>query len=194
MPADRLVAGDRRATLPAVDKATLAVLNHSERLLVAQTGRAELDGLDEDEVLALHNRIRLARNKYTGLYRRGASARVVEQGARGKARPKNQQAATKAEAFEEALSRVSRRLAALSRQSAGALRAERLATAGTRPGRPTSAQKSGATRPAPMKTPARRSVTDKPRGDLSLRSPLSAKKKATTKAATARKQARRDSR
>jgi hypothetical protein len=64
----------------------LAALNDAERLLVAQTERAEL----------------AARNKYVGQYRRGASARVVEQGARGQAVPENQRAALKAEAFEEA--------------------------------------------------------------------------------------------
>ena len=59
----------------------------------------------------------------------GASARVVDKGARGEARPKNRTAALKVEAFEDALSRVSRRLAALSRESASALRTERLEAA-----------------------------------------------------------------
>src|ERR1700746_1474410 len=104
----------------------LAVLSDAERLLVAQTEPAELAALDEDAAIEFEARIRRARNKYVGQYRRGASARVAEAGGRGKARPENTRAALKAEAFEEALSRVSRRVAVLARQSAARLRAERL--------------------------------------------------------------------
>src|SRR5215467_12383057 len=107
----------------------LAVLNDAERLLVAETGRAELAALDEDAALELEARIRRARNKYVGQYRRAASAAVAEHGGRGKARPENMRAAMKAEAFEEALSKASRRVAALARQSAAELRAERIAAA-----------------------------------------------------------------
>ena len=107
----------------------LAVLNDAERLLVAQTERAELAALDEDAAIDLEARIRRARNKYVGQYRRAASARVVEHSGRGTARPENKRAAMKAEAFEEALARVSRRVATLARQAAAALRAERLAAA-----------------------------------------------------------------
>jgi hypothetical protein len=93
------------------------------------TEREAMATLDEDGVSELHNRIRRARNKYTGQYRRGTSATVTETGARGKARPANARNAARAEVFEEALNRVSRRLAALSRQSVADLRAERLAAA-----------------------------------------------------------------
>ena len=78
----------------------LAVLNDGERLLVAQTEKAELAALDEDAALDLEARIRRARNKYVGQYRRNASARVAEHGARGTARPENLRAFMKAEAFE----------------------------------------------------------------------------------------------
>ena len=107
----------------------LAVLNDAERLLVAQTEPAELAALDEDAAIEFEGRIRRARNKYVGQYRRGASVAVGEHGGRGKARPENKRAAMKAEAFEEALARVSRRVAVLARQSAASLRAERLAAA-----------------------------------------------------------------
>ena len=66
----------------------LTVLNDGERLLVAQTEKAELAALDEDAALDLEARIRRARNKYVGQYRRNASARVAEHGARGTARPR----------------------------------------------------------------------------------------------------------
>ena len=107
--------------MPKMNASLLAALNDAERLLVAQTERAELAKLDEDAAIDLEARIRRARNKYVGQYRRGASARVVEHAARGQAAPENQLAALKAEAFEEALARVSRRVAVLARQSAAAL-------------------------------------------------------------------------
>src|SRR5215467_9856043 len=106
-----------------------AVLTESERLLVTETEAAQLAPLDEDATAELHIRIRRARNKYVGQYRRGGSSKVAEHGGRGKARPANRRAAMKAEAFEEALARVSRRLAVLASQAAAQLRAERLAAA-----------------------------------------------------------------
>jgi hypothetical protein len=167
----------------------LAALNDAERLLVAQTERAELAVLDEDAAIDLEGRIRRARNKYVGQYRRGASARVAEQGARGQAAPENQRAALKAEAFEEALSRVSRRVAALARQAAAELRAERLAAA--RAARHAHGSRAQAAPAADRKGPA---VTAGPAGDRALHSPVSKKRRASTRAAGARQQAKRDSR
>ena len=165
----------------------LAALNDTERLLVAETEPAALAPLDEDAVGDLHGRVRRARNKYSGQYRRGASAKVVEQGGRGKARPRNRQAALKAEAFEEALSRVSRRLSVLSREAAAELRAERLAAA--------RAAKQGQSPAGASAGPGKaRTVTDRPRGDRALRSPASEKNRAGTTAAGARRQAKRDAR
>jgi hypothetical protein len=166
----------------------LAVLNNAERLLVAQTERAELAALDQDAAIELEARIRRARNKYVGQYRRGASARVAEHGARGQAAPENQLAALKAEVFEEALARVSRRVAALARQSAAALRAERLAAA--------RAARSGRGPGAHEAAPAvgRPAVSAAGAGDRARHSPVSKKQRASTRAAGARQQAGRDSR
>jgi hypothetical protein len=168
----------------------LAVLNNSERLLVAQTEPAELATLDEDAAMEFHARIRRARNKYVSQYRRAASVRVAEEGGRGKARPENKTAAMKAEAFEEALSRVSRRVAVLARQSAARLRAERLEAA--------RAAKQGhgpaARTAAPAGTGPGPKVTGKPTGDRALHSPASQVRRASTRAAMARRQAKRDSR
>jgi len=168
----------------------LAVLNDAERLLVAQTERVALAALDEDAAIDLETRIRRARNKYVTQYRRNASARVAEHGARGVARPENMRAAMKAEAFEEALSRVSRRVATLARQAAAKLRAERLAAAraakqGHGPAAP--AAEPATSRPAPQ-------VTGEPSGDRALRSPRTEKQRAATLASGARSQAKRDSR
>jgi len=172
-----------------MNKSLLAVLNDAERLLVAQTGRAELAALDEDAAIELEARIRRARNKYVGQYRRAASAAVAEHGGRGKARPENTRAAMKAEAFEEALSLVSRRVAALARQSAAQLRSERLAAA--RAAQP--AQPPGARSAAPAAARKGPAVTGEPVGDRALRSPATAKRRASTRAAGARRQAKRDS-
>jgi|SRR5215813_10392117 len=173
-----------------MNKSLLAVLNDAERLLVGQTGRAELAALDEDAAIEFEARIRRARNKYVGQYRRAASAAVAEHGGRGTARPVNTRAALKAEAFEETLSRVSRRVAVLARQSAAELRAERIAAArvakqGRAPG------SRGA---APAAGRGGLTVTGAPTGDRALRSPAMAKRRASTRAAGARRQAKRDSR
>ena len=173
-----------------MNKSLLAALNDAERLLVAQTGRAELAALDEDAAIELEARIRRARNKYVGQYRRAASAAVAEHGGRGKARPENTRAAMKAEAFEEALSLVSRRVAALARQSAAQLRSERLAAA--RAAQP--AQPLGERSAAPAAARKGPAVTGEPVGDRALRSPATAKRRASTRAAGARRQAKRDSR
>jgi hypothetical protein len=168
----------------------LAVLNDAERLLVAETEPAVLNQLDEDAVGELHARVRRARNKYIGQHRRAASARVAEQGGRGKAQPKNQRAALKAEAFEEALARVSRRFGVLAAQAAAELKAERIAAArAAKQGQAPTARK-----PAAGSTTTRRSVTKEPAGDRALRSPATEKNRASTRAVGDRRQAKRDSR
>jgi hypothetical protein len=173
-----------------MNKSLLAVLNDAERLLVGQTERAELAALDEDAAIELEDRIRRARNKYVGQYRRAAATAVTEHGGRGKARPENTRAAMRAEAFEEALSRVSRRVAVLARQSAAQLRAERLAAA--KAARQGQAPDGHAAAPATVRRgPA---PTGQPTGDRALRSPALAKRRASTRAAGARRQAKRDSR
>jgi len=104
-----------------MDRATLATLSLPERQLVEQTQVAALAGLDEDETAELLIRVRRTRTKYTKLYRRQASAQVSSDAARGAASAKNRRTRDKAEVFEDALARVSRRLAALARQQADEL-------------------------------------------------------------------------
>jgi hypothetical protein len=193
-----------------MDASLLAVLNDAERLMVAETDRDNLTALDEDAAIELETRIRRARNKYVGQYRRAASAKVAELGGRGRARPENTRARTKAEAFEEALSRVSRRVAVLARQSAAQLRRERLAAAravqqGRGPG-----QRSA--RSISDRAISDRAISDRARTDQAildqagaaagaedaaaraLRSPRTEKQRAGTLAMGARRQAKRDSR
>jgi hypothetical protein len=168
-----------------VNKGMLAVLNDSERLLVLETEKAALAALDEDGLAALHDRIRRARNKYTGQYRRGGAAKVGAKGGRGKASQQNQRARDKAEVFEDALARVSTALAAAARRSAADLKAERLATARAGSGSaPASSGRGSAAKAAPA-APAKRTRSD---------ASAVAKKNASTLATGARRQAKRDSR
>jgi hypothetical protein len=172
-----------------MEASLLAVLNDAERSLAAETDPAELAALDEDAAIELETRIRRARDKYVSQYRRTASARVAEHGGRGQAAAENARAARKAEVFERALARASRRVAVLARQAAAKLRQERLeaARAGRRNTEPGERQAG----PKPRrKGPA---ITGEPTGDRAQRSPASEKERAGIQAKNARWQARRDS-
>ena len=175
-----------------MDAATRAVLNEAETLLIEETSREALAALDEDAAIELETRIRRARGKYVSQYRRAASARVAEHGGRGRARPENARAAQKAEAFERALSRVSRRVAVLSAQSAAELRAERLALARDAKQR----DWPGAGEMVPGQRGPGSGAATVPAGrtgDRALRNPASVRDRAGTLATGARQQAKRDS-
>jgi hypothetical protein len=170
-----------------MNKALLASLSQADRLLVSETEPAALAELDEDAASALHVRVLRARNKAVGVYRRGAAQKVSAKGGRGKANPTNTLARTRAEAFEEALGRVSARLAVLARQAARELKEERLAAA--------AAAKVGAHARTPARKGAKgRTVAPKRVGDRTLRSPARERNRAGTQGANARWQSKRDSR
>lgn len=107
----------------------LWVLKQSEQDLLREIEPDRMGALDEDALLALHKRIRRARNKHVTNYRRKASRDVEGVGGRGAARPLGSKSRLRAEAFEEALSRVSARLAEVAHEEAEKLKAERLARA-----------------------------------------------------------------
>ncbi len=104
----------------------LWVLKESERDLMREIEPERMRQRDEDELLALHRRVRRARNKHVTTYRRKAARTVEAEGSRGAARPKGAKARHRAEAFEEALARVSERLAEVAHEQAEQLKAERL--------------------------------------------------------------------
>ena len=110
-------------------KATVTSLTEKERALIAETQPARLRGLDEDDLVELHTRVRRARDKFVKLHRRETAAQVIDAGARGVVNAGPRRSASKAEIFEDALARVSTSLAKAARESAGALRDERLAAA-----------------------------------------------------------------
>lgn len=178
----------------------------ADRLLVAETDAAAIAGLDEDELLALHQRVRRARTKYLGQYRREASARVPRQGGRGKARPRNLRNLERAELFEDVLARVSKAVAAMAKQAAAELKAERLAAARAAKASGGAAKKSTTAKTTAKRTTASRSPrasgvaragsspANAKSGDRSAVSPRTTKQRATVKASGARRQARKDSR
>ena len=163
---------------------TMTSLTAPQADLVRETESARLAELTEDELIELHQRVRQARNKHVGLYRRQASARVAIKGARGAARPANRLNSDRAEVFELALARVSARLGVVARAAATELKAERLAAArevkaGTGPGAVASTS-SAASVPS-----AKRRAT-KTAGGL--------KRDASSQSQGARRQARKDAR
>jgi hypothetical protein len=105
------------------------VLKESELSLVRELEPDRLAELDEDGLLALHKRVRKARNKHVTKYRRDAAERVADAGGRGAAAPKSDKARLRASVFEEALSRVSAQLARVAHDEAEALKEERLTRA-----------------------------------------------------------------
>ncbi len=170
-----------------MDNAIWGMLNDAEKGLLRSVEPSALTDLDEDDLAALHDRVRRARNKYSKLYRRRAAAEVTEAGARAKGHDRHLRTAIKAEAFEEALARVSRLLAQKAKASADEIRRERIAmaraprTGGAAPVTPTAgkaaAPAKGSGRPAPK---------------AKAKTPVSKKTTASNRAATARTQARRD--
>lgn len=159
------------------------MLNATEQQLVRDTEPAVLAGLDEDSLAALHDRVRKARNKYSKLYRRRARAQVGSDASRARAHAQHARTAAKAEVFEDVLARVSRQLAKAARASAQELRSERLAAARRTP----SARPKAKAKPRGATSASRRAKTKR-------KTPVSKRARAGTRATTARKQAKRDSR
>lgn len=110
-------------------RALINSLPAKDQDLLREVDADNLAELDEDAVLALHKRIRRARNKNVKNYRRQAAAAVEVHGGRGASHPRNSRARDRAEAYEEALARVSARLQVLAHEAAEELKAERLAGA-----------------------------------------------------------------
>ncbi len=164
-----------------MDTQLRSMLNETEQALLRVVQPRELKRLDEDELTELHDRIRRARNKYSKLYRRRANERVTSDRSRSRASAANAKAARKAEGFEDALAKVSERLAQVAAAAAEELRTERLAAARRTPvaATTTTAKKTtGGAKPSTSKS----------------RTPASEKQRASTKASNKRNQAARDRR
>ena len=160
-------------------------LKKAEKDLLREAEPKRMASLDEDGLIELHKRIRRARNKYAGIYRRQGSAKVSKKGGRGLAKQKNSRNAGRAEVFEDALARVSAQLAAVAAASAEQLKADRLAAAnppGTWPGAQGAAHAGGDEQAAAQVT------------DRTPKSPDRKKRNASTRAKGTRQQAKRDNR
>ena len=95
-----------------MQKSQLAKLKDNERLLVKDTSPKAVAALDdEDKALKLHKRVRSARAKY----RRAASE--LKKAKKGKAKEKQRQVMIKLIFVEDALARVSQRVAELAEQT-----------------------------------------------------------------------------
>ncbi len=163
-----------------MDNAIWGMLNDTEKALLRAVEPKKLDELDEDGLSDLHDKVRRARRKYSKLYRRRAAAEVVDSGSRSKGHDRHARTLIKAEAFEEALEVVSRRLAAAAKASAAELKKERLAAA-----RATKGSGKGG------KETAGGSKVGKGRTPSSKKTPVSKKSVASQRATKARKQAKR---
>ena len=161
------------------------MLNEGEKALLRQAESSSLALLDEDELIDLHTRVRRARKKYATLYRRRASAQVKEDAGRVKAHAQHARTAVKAEAFEDALARVSRALAKAARARAAALRAERL-------------ERARRQEAAPRRKPSKRTrvapSSGVRKGATRLRTPISKRASGSARATTRRAEAKRDAR
>lgn len=161
----------------------LWVLKRNELDLVREIEPERMAELDEDGLLALHKRVRRARNKHVNNYRRRGAKNVAAGGARGPAAVGGAKERHRAEAFEEALSRVSARLAFVAHEEAEKLKTERLERA--RAGRGTGPESSGSSDGA-VSGPGRDREHRKSTGGL--------KKDKSSQAKGARRQAKRDAR
>lgn len=74
----------------------LESLSASDFQIVRATEPTQIADLDEDALIALHARVRRARNKHVGNYRRAGAAKVTHRGARGVARKVNERNAARA--------------------------------------------------------------------------------------------------
>ncbi|MCD9622699.1 hypothetical protein [Rhabdothermincola salaria] len=170
-----------------MNKATLRTLSAADQDLLRETEPARLRELDEDDLLALHARIRRARNKYAKNYRRQAASRVTADKSRAVASKANQRTSAKAEVYEDALARVSRHLAKAARQSAEALKSERLAAARGQKGKGKGASAS--------KGKGRAKASSAKKGDAKdnkkSRTPISKRSSASARSTTRRAQAKR---
>lgn len=166
-----------------MNQGLLNSLTDAERLLVAETERDALKGLDEDELLDLHQRIRRARTKYVKNYRRAASAAVSGVGGRGMSYPRNQRDRDKAELFESVLAKVSREVSVVANRASMQLRTERLEAARAAKAAAPAMGSADGSKPEVV---SRARTAKKTTGGL--------KKDASTRAMGARRQAKRDSR
>lgn len=168
---------------PAPMDQYLWVLKRDELDLIRELEPERLALLDEDGLLALHKRVRRARNKHTTNYRRKAAKKVPKAGGRGSAPRASDKRRARAHVFEEALSIVSTELARVAHDAAEALKDKRLERA--RAGRSTG--------PTPGNDGSEHTPTPG-RGRSHTKTTGARKRDASSRSQGSRRQAKRDSR
>ncbi len=169
----------------------LALFSANEQKLLVATEPKRLALMNEDELGDALLLVRRARNKYSKLHRRQASATVSEVGRRAATQSQNLRTLRKAEIFEDALARVSRAYAGAAKAAANELKSERLALAkaATLPERAApKASKSNA------KSAQTKGTTASGRGVVPASATASPARRASSKAQGAKRQAKRDAR
>ena len=181
---DRASQPDHETECTVQNSKAFGALTERQADLMREAEPERMNLLHEDELLDLRTRIRRARNKYVGIHRREGSARVGPKGSRGKANRGNRLNAEKVEVFEYALASVSERVAVVARQAAEDLKAQRLAAV--------AAVKSGT---GPDSVGAATSSSSVESGRRRTKKTTGGRKRdASSIAAGARRQAKRDSR
>jgi hypothetical protein len=112
-----------------VSPTELSLFSEKEQTILVATETARIAKMSEDELGDLLMLVRRARNKYSTLHRRQATASIDAAHKRAAAASSNTRTLRKAEIFEDALARVSASLASAARASRDELKKERLAAA-----------------------------------------------------------------
>jgi hypothetical protein len=173
----------------------LALFSAKEQTLLVATEPARLALMSEDELGDALLLIRRARNKYSKLHRRQASATVSEVGRRAATQSQNLRTLRKAEIFEDALARVSRSYAAAAKAAAAELKSERLALAKAATMTPAAAPAaSRSTTKSTAKSSQTKGRTASGRGVVPASATTSPARRSSSKAQGARRQATRDAR
>jgi hypothetical protein len=175
-----------------VNLTIVKTLTKGEQSLVMDTRPKKLDGLSEDELLELHNRVRRARNKYKKNERQGGAKNVQAARSRGAARKKNRGDAERRELFEDSLARVSNRLAKAARKTADDLKAKRIAAAKKEKAKKAKAKEQAAAKAKAKKKAAKPAPKAAAKGKrTSKKTPVSKKAVAGQRATKARKNAKK---
>ena len=164
-------------------KATVTSLTEKERALIAETQPARSARARRGRAGRVAYPGPPGRDKFVKLHRRETAAQVIDAGARGVVNAGPRRSASKAEIFEDALARVSTSLAKAARESARALRDERLAAA----------RGTAASTVEPAKV-VRDDSPAVPRPRSTPPQPIERKLAASTRSTGARRQAERDAR
>lgn len=173
----------------AMSPSALSLFSEKEQTVLVATEKARIVAMSEDELGDLLTLVRRARDKYSKLHRRQATASIEAAGKRSAASSSNARTTQKTEIFEDALARVSAALAVAARASRDELKKERLAAAAASKAGGAPRARAAEASPARAPRPARKAAA---KGGSSAKGRVTERRAATTRASNARSQAKRD--